>query len=391
MDVRTHRRKFLEFLAGSPLLALAQQEAAPIRSPAEALSVTDFEAAARKALPPAHFGYLATGVDDDATVRANLEAFRHVELRARRLVDVSRTETALELFGARWQYPLGLAPLGNMKAFHPDADLAVARAAQAKQTQLVHSTFSTTRIEDVAQAAGRPLWFQLYATPSWAVTERLVRRAEAAGCAVLALTVDLPAGRNAETASRYKKLDPRPCATCHGSSPEAKFQRKPLFDGIDMKGIPLYHDTADWAFLGRLRKLTSMKLVLKGIGTREDAALAVEHGVDGIIVSNHGGRAEDSGRASLECLPEVVEEAGNLMPVMFDGGIRRGTDILKALALGARAVFIGRPFAWGVAAFGQAGVERVLDILHAEFVMAMKQCGVRTLAEITPATVAVKF
>lgn len=387
MNTDFSRRRFLEFVSASPLLAEAQSGAGPIRTAAEALNVMDFEAAARKAIPPAHFGYLATGVDDDRTLQANLDAFARVQLRPRRLVDVSRIDTSTELFGSRWDFPLGLSPVGNMKAFHPDAELSAARAAAARHTHQILSTLATTPIEEVMKAAGTPIWYQLYPTASWQITERLVKRAEAAGCPVMALTVDVPAGRKTETAERFKRLDTRPCAACHTPGPEAIFRRKPMFDGIDTKGVSIFHDTADWAFVDRLRSITRMKLVLKGIATREDAALALQHGVDGLIVSNHGGRAEDSGRSTLESLPEVVEAVAGRIPVLLDGGIRRGTDIFKALALGASAVCIGRPYVWGVGAFGQAGVERVLKILQAEFTLAMKQCGVRSLRELGPGLV----
>jgi len=390
MDHDLNRRRFLQFVAGSPLLAGAQTPSEPIRTPADALNVMDFEAAARNTIPPAHYGYLATGVEDDRTLQANRDAYARVQLRPRRLVNVSHVDTSTELFGSRWDFPLGLSPVGNMKAFHPDAELCAARAATARHTHQILSTVSTTPIEQVMKAAGTPLWYQLYATASWQVTEKLVKRAEAAGCPVMALTVDLPAGRNLETLERFKRLDKRPCATCHAPGPEAFYRRKPMFDGIDIRGVAPLHDTADWAFVDRLRGITKMKLLLKGISTREDATLALQHGVDGLIVSNHGGRAEESGRGTLESLPEVVAAVAGRIPILLDGGIRRGTDIFKALALGASAVCIGRPYVWGVGAFGQAGVERVLEILQAEFVVAMKQCGIRSIREFTPAAVHVR-
>ncbi|HEY3442743.1 MAG TPA: alpha-hydroxy acid oxidase [Paludibaculum sp.] len=390
MDHHLNRRRFFQFVTGSPLLAHAQSQPDPIRTPAEALNVMDFEAAARKAIPPAHFGYLATGVEDDRTLQANRDAYARVQLRPRRLVNVSHVDTSTELFGSRWDFPLGLSPVGNMKAFHPDAELCAARAATARHTHQILSTLTTTPIEQVMKAAGTPLWYQLYATTSWQVTEKLVQRAEAAGCPVMALTVDLPAGRNLETLERFKRLDKRPCANCHTPGPEAFYRRKPMFEGIDTKGVAPMHDTADWAFIDRLRGITKMKLLLKGISTREDATLALQHGVDGLIVSNHGGRAEESGRGTLESLPEVVAAVAGRIPVLLDGGIRRGIDIFKALALGASAVCIGRPYVWGVGAFGQPGVERVLEILQAEFVVAMKQCGIRSIREFTPGAVHVR-
>jgi isopentenyl diphosphate isomerase/L-lactate dehydrogenase-like FMN-dependent dehydrogenase len=235
------------------------------------------------------------------------------------------------------------------------------------------STVTTCSVEEVNQAAGRPVWFQLYPTSRWEITEKLVHRAESAGCPVLVLTVDLPVGRHTDTLERLKRTDSRNCEACHNGSPGAGFRRKPMFDNA----------AVTWEFARRLREVTRMKLVLKGIQTREDAQLCREHGIDGIIVSNHGGRAEETGRSTIECLPEVVAGAGGKVTVLVDGGFRRGTDIFKALALGARGVSIGRPYCWGLAAFGQAGVEKVIELLRAELELIMRQCGVRSIAEIS--------
>jgi isopentenyl diphosphate isomerase/L-lactate dehydrogenase-like FMN-dependent dehydrogenase len=343
----------------------------------------DFEPAARKVLPPAHFGYLATGVDDDVTLAANREGFKRFQLRPRRMVDVSHADLRTELFGTVWEHPISLAPVGSQKAFHPEGELAVARGARAMHAVQILSTVTTCGVEEVNQAAGRPVWFQLYPTSRWEITEKLVRRAESAGCPVLVLTVDLPVGRHTETLERLKRTDSRKCEACHNTSPGAGFRRKPMFDGIDMAGVGVYNAAVTWEFARRLREVTRMKLVLKGIQTREDAQLCREHGIDGIIVSNHGGRAEETGRSTIECLPEVVAGAGGKVTVLVDGGFRRGTDIFKALALGARGVSIGRPYCWGLAAFGQAGVEKVIDLLRAELELIMRQCGVRTIAEIS--------
>jgi 4-hydroxymandelate oxidase len=365
---------------------MAQQKSGSLADPKDAIDVMDFEAAARQALPPAHFGYLATGVDDDATLQANREGFKRIQLRPRRLVDVRTANLGTELFGTAWETPIIIAPCGSQKAFHPDGELATARAARSRRTLQILSTVTTCRIEDVAQAAG-PIWYQLYPTSRWEVAEKLVRHAEASGSQALALTVDLPAGRNTETQERFKRVDTRTCSACHSSGPGSSFSRKPMFTGIDMTGVTLYGPGTTWEWVRRLKNLTAMKLVLKGIETREDALLCCEHGVDGIIVSNHGGRAEESGRGTIECLPEVVDAVGGKIPVLVDGGFRRGTDIFKALALGARAVCIGRPYLWGLAAFGQAGVERVLDILRAELTLVMRQCGARSIAEISKSMV----
>jgi 4-hydroxymandelate oxidase len=381
-----NRRRFLAFLAGSPLL-LSQPAPDIVANPSAALNVMDFEPAARRALPPGHFGYLATGVDDDATLRANREGFSRLYLRPRRLVDITKVDLRTELFGTVWDTPIGLAPVGNQKAFHPEGELPVARAARDKRALQILSTATNTSVEDISHALGRPPWYQLYPTSRWEVTEHLVHRAEAAGCPALALTIDTQAGRHTETQERWKQLDKRDCVACHGTKPEDVFRRKPMFAGIDTVGLQTANTALNWRDIGRLKKLSSMKLLIKGIETDEDAKLCCENGVDGIVVSNHGGRAEESGRGTIDCLPEVVEAVGGRATVLIDGGIRRGTDIFKALALGAKAVFVGRPYCWGLAAFGQPGVERVLDLLTAELELTMKQCGARSIAEIGPASV----
>lgn len=381
----SQRRQFLKFLAASPLAAsfslLHSQDPFLPANPKEALNVLDFEAVARKALPPAHFGYMATGVDDDATLRANRGGFHKYQLRPRRMVDVSHADLSVDVFGTKWATPIFICPCGSQKAFHPEGEMATARAANTRKTWQVLSTMSTTPIEDVAAANGKPIWYQLYLTSSWAITEKLVAHAEAAGCPVLAVTVDLTVGRNTETLERAKRMDSRQCSNCHPGGQQRSFARYSMFKGLDTAGITTYNSAMSWDMVARLKKFTKMKIVLKGIESREDARLSRENGADGIIVSNHGGRAEESGRGTIECLPEVIDGAGS-MPVLIDGGFRRGTDIYKALALGARAVGVGRPYLWGLAAFGQPGVERVLDLLHAELELTMRQMGRRTIAEI---------
>lgn len=335
-----NRRAFLKFLAGSPLFAgfpsllastLLQSPESVIASPSDAINVFEFEAAARKALPPAHFGYMATGVDSDATLKANREGYSHYQLRPRRLVDVSRIDMSTELFGTRWPTPIVIAPVGSQKAFHPEGEVAVARAARAKGTLQILSTVTTSSVEEVTEARGTPIWYQLYPTNKWEATQKLVKRAEAAGCPVLVFTVDVLAGRNTETQTIFRRMDSRQCSNCHGPDPASTYRRKPMFEGIDTAGLAIGSPALTWEFVRRLKGLTSMKLVLKGIETPEDASLCLENGVDGIIVSNHGGRAEESGRATIDSLPEVVQAVGNRIPVLVDGGIRRGTDVLKLL------------------------------------------------------------
>jgi 4-hydroxymandelate oxidase len=393
-----NRRRFLRFLAGSPLLsqAWAQQAAAVpdslLSNPKEALNVMDFEPAARKALPPAHWGYLATGVDDDLTVQANREGFKHVQLRPRRLVDVTRPDLTVELFGRTWETPIFLCPVGSQKAFHRDGELAVARAARARRHLQILSTVASSPVEDVAQALGAPPWYQLYMPSTWDATEKMVRRVEAAGCPVLVWTVDLMAGRNTETLQRYRRMDGRDCTMCHatarGGDGAVDAAMRPMFKATGATGIN--PPAATWEYLDRLRKMTKMKLLLKGIETREDAILARDHGVDGILVSNHGGRATEDLRPTIESLPEVIDAVGGQIPVLVDGGFRRGSDIFKALALGARAVGIGRPYIWGLSAFGQEGVDRVLEILRAELQLVMRQCGTPSVKRIRRDSVAIK-
>jgi len=371
------RRRFLEFLAASPLLA---QESKPA-IPADILNVSEFEDLARKALPPAHFGYMATGVDDDLTLKANHEAYKRIQLRPRRLMDPADTTMRSTLFGAAWETPLFICPCGSQRAYHPQGELATARAARARRHLMLLSTVTTNAVEDVNREYGQPVWYQLYSSSRWEVTAGLVKRAEAAGCPVLVWTLDVMNGRNTETQTRMARLDTRQCSNCHSGE---RLSHYPMYKGLaTAPGDTSSANPGTWEMVDRLKKLTSMKLVLKGIVTREDAELAIQHGVDGIVVSNHGGRAEETGRATIESLPEVVEAVRGRIPVLIDGGIRRGTDIFKALAMGASAVGIGRPYLWGLAAFGQPGVERVLEILRHELLLTMRQCGTRSIAEIT--------
>lgn len=350
----------------------------------------DLEEAARRALPPAHYGYLATGTDDDATLRANRDGFQKLYLRPRRLVDVSETDTSVEVFGEKWLSPIGLAPVGNQKAFHALGETATARAAKAKNITAFLSTSATIGIEDFVREMGRPSWYQLYTSNRWEVTERLVRRVESAGVPVIAVTVDTQAGRRTETFERLKLQDKRECPVCHGTKPEDFFRRKPMYEGVDAVGLRTTSMAFDWKQLERLRKLVKVKLMVKGITIGEDARLCREVGLDGIVVSNHGARAEESGRATIEGLPECLDAIGGAMPVFLDGGIRRGTDVFKALALGAKAVFIGRPYVWGLAGYGQAGVEKAVDLLRAEFDLVMRQCGTPKVAAITRSHVGVR-
>jgi isopentenyl diphosphate isomerase/L-lactate dehydrogenase-like FMN-dependent dehydrogenase len=372
---------------GATTRVFGQEADGIITAADQALDIFDFEAAARRILPPAHFGYLATGVDGDATLRANTAGFANYSLRVRRMVDLRNIGMSVRLFDRAWETPIFLDPIGSGRAFHPEGELAVARAAKSKKHLQMLSTMASTGVENVSAARGEPVWYQLYPTDQWPVAQALVKRAEAAGCPVLVLTVDLQAGSNRLTAARSIRHDTRDCSACHTGGPNAGLghymARKPMFSGLDLAGVTdLTSIDMNWDYLTKLREIWPRKLVIKGIVTREDAELAVDHGVDGLVVSNHGGRAEDSGRATIESLSEVVDGVRGRVPVLMDGGVRRGTDVFKALALGAIAVGIGRPYIWGLASFGQEGVEKVLEILRKELLFAMRQAGTRSVAEI---------
>ena len=402
VETSESRRRFLKWLYASPLLAhygargfAAEPPASvdvpaqePISSPADAINVFDFEPVARRNVPPAHFGYMASGIDDEVTLRANRAGFARFQLRPRRLNDVSKVDTSTDILGVRYSTPIAIAPTGGNKAYHPDGEVAVARAAKSGGHLQILSTAANTSVEAATKERGAPIWFQLYASPSWTVAQALVKRAEKAGCPVVAVTVDRVAGRNQETFARLRRLDNRPCATCHSPTLQESVKRKPNYDGISLSGLTsLQSANMDWDFIKRLRDTTKMKILAKGILAWEDAVLAADNGLDGIIVSNHGARSEDNGLSTIEALPEIVDAVRGRVAVLVDSGFRRGTDIVKALAMGAQAVCIGRPYLWGLGAFGQPGVEKVLEILRTELRVAMQQCGVRSPGELTSAFV----
>jgi isopentenyl diphosphate isomerase/L-lactate dehydrogenase-like FMN-dependent dehydrogenase len=406
-----NRRRFMQFLAASPLAAYAQavvpqtllpgsREADPrmwapydpthlIKDPNEAINVFDFEPVMRQKVPPAHFGYMASGIDDEVTLRANREDFLKFQLRPRRLVDVSKVDMSADILGTRYPTPIVIAPIGGQRSFHADGEIGTARAAKAGNHLMILSTATTSGVEDVIAARGAPVWYQLYATNKWEVAKGMVTRAEKAGCPVVAVTVDRAGGRNQETLFRLMRTDTRECKTCHDrSSLQANMRRRSMYEGLDLSGLTHTQSSAmTWDFLKRLRDTTKMKIVLKGILAHEDAVLAVENGMDGIIVSNHGARSEDSGRSTIDALPEILAAVKGRMPVLVDSGFRRGTDICKALAMGATAVCVGRPYIWGLGAFGQPGVERVMQILRTELHAILEQVGAPSLKQLVPAMV----
>jgi isopentenyl diphosphate isomerase/L-lactate dehydrogenase-like FMN-dependent dehydrogenase len=297
-------------------------------------------------------------------------AFERIKLRPRVLVDVSpdAIDMNANVLGVPVSLPVLIAPMALHCMAHPEGECATAQGAGRAGTLMIASTVATRSIEEIAQAASGPLWFQLYTYPTLKVAESLVRRAEDAGYRAIVLTVDLPALGNREKDRRNNVVIP--------PSPyqEANF--------IGVEKIGQRWVTLTWESLAWLRSITSLPIMLKGILTEEDARLAIEHGVDGIVVTNHGGRQLDTAIPSIEALPEIVEAVAGRCEVYLDGGIRRGTDILKALALGARAVLVGRPVLWGLAANGADGVYHVLELLRKELELAMALSGRPTLASI---------
>ena len=377
------RREFLQFLTASPLFAATPQflggfqEAARDPALANAKNVFEVQKLSAEKLTDIAQRYCDGGADDLKTVRENSKAFDHLQIRARRLVNVETIDTAVELFGHKLASPILLCPVGFLQVFHQDGELAAARACENQEHQLMVSTVSSYSVKKIAAEYSQPLWFQLYPTPRRNITTALIEQAKNAGASVMILTVDTPVIGNRENHAGYLTSKMASGELVAGNFVEM---------GETIGTLP--DPTLDWEFVDWLKETWSGPVVLKGIVTREDAELCLEHEVDGIIVSNHGGRQLESLRATIDCLPEVVEVVRGKIPVLIDGGIRRGTDIFKALALGASAVAIGRPYLWGLAAGGRAGVERVLELLQAELIRDMQIAGTPRIAAITSAFVA---
>ncbi|MBP7775722.1 MAG: alpha-hydroxy-acid oxidizing protein [Acidobacteria bacterium] len=353
-----------------------------VDSAAEAINVWDFEQVAHANVLPQHWAYIHMGVDDFETRRANREGFQRLALRARRLGPDVKLDTAVTLFGKRWASPLFLCPVAALEAYHTEGESGAARAARARGILQIQSHQSSQSYEAIAEARGEPHWFQLYANSDWGITKRTLDKVAAAGCPVLVWTIDLLGGSNRELSRRSQGREgyDRPlCQSCHNHQPAYE---RPMHRGVS--GPPGPRVPFDWDYVKRLKDTSKMKVVLKGIVTREDAELAVQSGADGVFVSNHGGRAENSLRGAIDSLPEVVAGVKGRVPVMLDSGVRRGADIFKALALGADAVGIGRPYVWGLAAFGQPGVDKVIEMLLVEFAMVMRQTRTATLDQIGP-------
>ncbi|MEO7022447.1 MAG: alpha-hydroxy acid oxidase [Ktedonobacteraceae bacterium] len=334
----------------------------------EPINIFEYHDLAEKQMDPVYWGYYEGGSDDEVTLRANQSDFARIRLRPRMLVDVSQCDMRTTVLGTPVGMPILVAPTALHCMAHPEGECATVQGAGAVGTLMIASTVSTRTLEEIAQAATGPLWFQLYIDASREITAWLVGRAEAAGYKAIVLTVDTPILGNRERDRRHNMpVPPPPLVAANFIGVENGSQR----------WMPVTWETVDW-----LRSITTLPILLKGVLTAEDALLALDHGVSGIVVSNHGGRQLDSAVTGIEALPEIVEAVAGRCEVYVDGGIRRGTDILKALALGARAVLVGRPVLWGLAVNGAPGVQHVLGLLRAELELSMKLSGCPTLSSI---------
>ncbi|NXT79307.1 HAOX2 oxidase, partial [Zapornia atra] len=333
--------------------------------------LSDFEAYAKKYLPKIAWDFFAAGADDCSTRDENILAYKRIHFRPRMLQDVSMIHTRTKLLGTEISFPVGIAPTGFHQLAWPDGEKSTARAARTMNTCYIASTYSTCTLEEISAAApGGLRWFQLYIHRNRAVSQQLVQRAAAAGFQGLVLTADLP-----YTGKRRDDVRNGFCLPPH-------MKLKNLEGAFEVCKISLLDPSVTWNDIYWLRSLTHLPIIIKGILTKEDAELAVRHGVQGIIVSNHGGRQLDGGPATIDALVEVVDAVQGRVEVYLDGGIRKGSDVLKALALGAKCVFIGRPALWGLAYKGEEGLQDLLRILQDEFRLSMALAGCSSVSEI---------
>ena len=356
------------------------------------LSPEDWEARARAALPLPVYDYYAGGAGDETTLRANRHAWGELLLRPRVLVDVAEVDTSVRLLGLTLPHPVVLAPTAFQRLAHPEGEVATARAAGATGSLLVASTLSTVTIEEIGAAATGPLWLQLYVFRDRGLSAELVQRGRRAGCRAVCLTVSVPVQGNRErdARNRFQLPEGLGLANFQGLTqermPDARDPRPS--SGLDRLIAEQFDASLTWAAVDWLRETAGVPVVLKGILSREDARLAVEHGVDAVVVSNHGGRQLDGAWPTARALREVVEGVEGRIPVLVDGGIRRGADILRAVALGATAVQIGRPYLWGLAVAGQRGVERVVELLVSDLRRALALSGCPSLRDVDPRVLA---
>jgi len=350
----------------------------------DVLNLFDLERLAKEVLPQTAYDYFASGAWDEVTLRENRAAFERFRVHYRVLRDVSRRDLSTTLFGQRISMPILIAPTAFHKLAHNDGELATVRAAGTAGTIMVLSSLSTTIVEDVVRAAPRPVWFQLYINKDREFTRDLVARVEAAGCQALMLTVDTPEwGRRERDVRNQFHLPPGLAAVNLLPSNKRGEAIGQSGAGMGQAFSWMLDASVTWKDVTWLRSLTKLPVILKGICRADDARLAVEHGASGIVVSNHGARQMDTAPPTIEVLARCAEAIDGRLPVLLDGGVRRGLDVLKALALGATAVQVGRPVLWGLAAGGQAGVETALSLLRQELDLAMALAGCPDLKSIT--------
>ncbi|GCE19639.1 alpha-hydroxy acid oxidase [Dictyobacter kobayashii] len=340
----------------------------------EPINVFDYEQLAQKRMPAVIWDHIQGGSEDEVTLHANRQAFERLRLRPRVLVDVSAIETHTTVLGTPIHMPIIVGPTAGHMLVHPEGECATAQAAEQAGTIMIVSGFSSRSIEEIHASTQGPLWLQLYSYHSLEVTGQFVQRAEAAGYQAIVLTVD-----TAHLGKREQDI--------RNNFQRSRFVPLANFVDNDVSETPLRHLVDTWETVDWLRTITRLPIILKGILTPEDALLALQHGVAGIVVSNHGGRQLDGTISSIEALPEIVQAVNGGCEIYLDSGIRRGTDILKALALGARAVLIGRPIFWGLAVNGAPGVHHILDLLHAELTMSMALAGQPTLSSLEPSLI----
>jgi 4-hydroxymandelate oxidase len=414
------RRAFLRFLAASPILAsagfdaawaagliaegasdpasLGSRNASVIKSVKEALTVWDFDAAARERLSTAHYTFISEGSFNNETLRANVAGFAEYQVRVRHLTGIDKVDLTTKLYGVDWESPIFFCNVGRLDAFYPEGAVVVARAARTTRTlQLLGGNAGVVTnpklLNDVNAARGEPVWFT--ANGNSVTAPGVIERIEGAGCPTIVWTVDDHASdtiasmaiQRARVPDQNRNADPR-CAGCHAVRPVTnRILATTPMSQVGAVGAILGDNNlkTTWDDVKRVRdRVKSSKLVLKGIVTREDAELAVRHGVDGIIVSNHGAHVDASGRGSIECLPEIAAGVGRRIPILIDSGFRSGGDVFKALALGATAVGVGRAHVWALASFGQEGVETVVAILRRELQVMMAQAAAASIGAIRP-------
>lgn len=347
------------------------------------INLFDFEERAHKKLPTPVWDYYSSGAHDEITLKENRSAYDKICLRYRVLVDVSERFLSTKVLGHTLSMPMIVAPMAFQAMAHPEGELATVRAAGGAGTIMVASTLSNFSIEQIMQAASGPVWFQLYVYKDRSVTKSLVERAEAAGCSALVVTVDLPVSGRRERDVRNRFALPKGLQMGNFNSPDMASMPKPADQsGLTTYASSLFDPSVTWKDIEWLKSITKLPVLLKGIVRGDDAKRAVECGVAGIVVSNHGGRQLDTAPATIEVLREVVEAVDGRVEVFVDGGIRRGTDVVKAIALGAKAVLVGRPILWGLVNGGGDGVAQVLDILRSEIDQAMALCGCTSVNDI---------